>query len=89
MSNNGKKNAQVADFLEVLEQFVASLSGAQDNMKGQVTLAETEHGRMLDGMRSPSDYNLAGRLIGINEISVRWHGRRASVGTGEGGANAP
>ena len=60
LANNGKKNAQVTDFLETLEQFIASLSGAQENMMGQVYLADTEHARMLDNMKSPSDYNLAG-----------------------------
>ena len=50
----------MSDFLEQVEKFVKSLVGARSNMEGHITLADTEFGAMLDGMKSPSDYQNAG-----------------------------
>ena len=53
-------NSRISDFLEQLEKFVKNLTGARGNMTGHVSLADTEHGYMLDKMRSPADYQNAG-----------------------------
>ncbi len=52
---------RVSDFLEQVEKFIKSLMGARSNMEGHITLMDTEFGPMLDSMRSPSDYQAAGK----------------------------
>lgn len=52
----------MADFLEVMEKFVNNLNGAVTNMKGQVTLAENGTTPQLDTMKTPADYQVAGKF---------------------------
>ncbi|XP_077977872.1 dynein axonemal heavy chain 5-like isoform X2 [Glandiceps talaboti] len=53
-------SAQIGDFLEQLDKFVTSLSGARTNMDGRVQLSEHDNMEsMLDNIRSPSDYQSA------------------------------
>ncbi len=53
----------MADFLEQVDKFVKNLVGARSNMEGHITLTDTEYGSMLDVMRSPADYQSAGKSI--------------------------
>lgn len=64
-------SSKVTDFVETLENFVASLDGAQENMTGHVTLHDSDYNDMLDNMRGPSDYQAAGDLVnGVHRIFV-------------------
>ncbi|KAK3576985.1 hypothetical protein CHS0354_005992 [Potamilus streckersoni] len=49
-------NAQVEDFIEAMEKFIASLNSARDNMEGQVKLEENGVGFIIDMVDSPADY---------------------------------
>ena len=61
-------NGRIHDFLEQLEKFVNSLVGARGNMEGHVTLADTDIGIMLDGMRSAADYQAAGGYYSVLDL---------------------
>ena len=54
--------SRITDFMETLEKFVSVLHGARGNMAGHVTLTETEFGTQLDNMKSPAEYQAAGKI---------------------------
>ena len=54
--------SKISDFLETLERFISDMNGARSNLQGHVSLAETDLGSMLDGMKGASDYQNAGKL---------------------------
>ena len=53
-------NARVSDFLESLEKFVNSLVGARDNMEGHITLENSDHEHLIDGLKTAGDYQATG-----------------------------
>ncbi|XP_067868157.1 dynein axonemal heavy chain 5 isoform X2 [Heterodontus francisci] len=56
---DGRKNAQIQEFLESLDKFVGNLTSARENMECQVILEEVATGYNLDDLHSPSDYLIA------------------------------
>ena len=55
----------MADFLETLDQVGESLRSAQGNMVDQFTLeTDEEDAKILEQIRSPSDYQAASELYG-------------------------
>ncbi|XP_066267666.1 dynein axonemal heavy chain 5-like [Branchiostoma lanceolatum] len=49
-------STQVQDFLEVVDKFVGSLSGARDNMEGKIELEEPDLGYHVYDLRHPSEF---------------------------------
>ncbi|XP_078695417.1 dynein axonemal heavy chain 5-like [Branchiostoma floridae x Branchiostoma belcheri] len=49
-------STQVQDFLEVVDKFVGSLSGARDNMEGKIELEEPDLGYNVYDLRHPSEF---------------------------------
>ncbi|XP_023932721.1 dynein heavy chain 5, axonemal [Lingula anatina] len=75
-SLNDSSNAQVAEFLELLEKFVNSLSGARESMDGQVHLSEEGVGYQLDEMKTAADFqaaaNNADAVEKLEELLMNW-----------------
>ena len=53
---------QIQEFLESLEKFVSVLSGANSSLQGRVELSDHDHSTLLDSLKTPADYVMAGTL---------------------------
>ena len=51
---------QIQEFLESLEKFISVLSGANSSLQGRVELSDHDHSTLLDSLKTPADYVMAG-----------------------------
>jgi hypothetical protein len=78
-----RNNPQVQFFVETLDQFVNSLSGAKSNMNNQVKLALSDYDNMLSNLQTVSDYqtmSLNGDFVThCEDILAKWCKQIAQV----------